>query len=84
MDGSIVFKNSAFKRGYIEEDIYHAIQERRYDELFDGENRYLLIGPDQNGNLMEVLYNLLDDERVRIFHAMKCHKEYYPLLPREE
>ncbi|MDR1786337.1 MAG: hypothetical protein LBR23_07770 [Spirochaetaceae bacterium] len=82
MGGDIVFKDSAFKHGYTEEDIYNAIQERRYDELFDGENRYLLIGSDRNGNLIEILYNLLEDDQIRIFHAMKCRKEYYALLSR--
>jgi uncharacterized DUF497 family protein len=78
----VVFRDSAFKHGYTEEDIYNAIQERRYDEFFDNENRYLLIGPDRNGNLMEILYNITGDDRVRVFHAMKCRKEYYALVSR--
>jgi uncharacterized DUF497 family protein len=77
MDWNIVFKESAFKHGYTEEDIYQVIQNRLYDNLLDeGSNRYLLIGSDHNGNLVEVMYNILDNGKVRIFHAMKCHKAY--------
>jgi hypothetical protein len=48
--------------------------------LEDYENKYLLIGFNTQGNPIEVMYNRIDEERVNVFHAMKCRKG---LLPRD-
>jgi hypothetical protein len=40
----------------------------------------LLIGFDTKGNLIEVMYNIIDENSINIFHAMKCRKEYLKLL----
>jgi hypothetical protein len=45
-------------------------------------NKFLLIGFDLKGNLLEVMYNLVDEETANVFHAMKCRKEMYKYLPR--
>jgi hypothetical protein len=49
-------------------------------------NKYLVIGFDLNGNLLEIMYNLVDEDAdgvgtANVFHAMKCRKEMYQYLP---
>jgi hypothetical protein len=34
-----------------------------------------------NGNLIEVMYNLVDEDIANIFHAMRCRKEFLQKLP---
>ena len=52
------------------------------DELIEGfDNKYLIIGFDLNSNLIEVMYNLVDEDIANIFHAMKCRKEFLQKLP---
>jgi hypothetical protein len=54
-----------------------------YDQLVEGfENKYLLIGFGMRGNLFEVLYNDLGENRVSLFHAMKCRNMLLSLLSR--
>jgi hypothetical protein len=45
-------------------------------------NKYLVIGFDLNGNLLEIMYNLVNEDTANVFHAMKCRKELYQYLPR--
>jgi uncharacterized DUF497 family protein len=54
-----------------------------YDDMLDDDNdKHLLIGFNGNGNLLEILYNVIDDEAIRVFHAMKCTDEFIKLLER--
>jgi len=46
----------------------------------DAENKHLLIGFDRKANLVEVLYNVIADDRIRVFHAMKCRSAFIRLL----
>jgi hypothetical protein len=62
-----------------------------YDERLDdsdGEEdldaRYLLIGFDRTANPIEVLYNVIDENTLRVFHAMKCRNMFLPLIKRKE
>jgi len=32
------------------------------------------------GKLLEVMYNLVDDETIRVFHAMECRNSFIDLL----
>jgi hypothetical protein len=85
MDVSIEFNPSAFKHGVTEADIRWAFDTARYDGWFnEGEgpdkNKYLLIGFDRNGNPLEILYNIIDEKTINVFHAMKCGSNYYYLL----
>jgi hypothetical protein len=47
-------------------------------EGFD--NKYVVVGFDMNRNLIEVMYNLVDEDIVNIFHAMKCRGEFLRML----
>ena len=46
--------------------------------LPDYTNKYLLVGFDTHGNPIEVMYNRIDEERINVFHTMKCRKEFLP------
>jgi uncharacterized DUF497 family protein len=84
MDIDIKFTRSAFKHGVTEADIRWAIDTAKYDGKIeneeDAENKWLLIGFDQNANPIEVYYNILDHNTVRVFHAMKCRKDFKRLI----
>jgi hypothetical protein len=78
----IVFKKSALGHKLSEVDIRHAFMNPYYDgpiEDNDAENRYIRIGFDRDGNLLEILYNEYEDH-VCIFHAMKCRSIFFHLL----
>jgi len=47
-------------------------------------NKYLVIGFDLKGNLLEIMYNLVDEDTANVFHAMRCRKEMYQYLPRSK
>ena len=83
MDYEIKFRQSAFKHGLTDADIRHAFETMKYDAEFDEpdtENKHLLIGFDRKANLIEVLYNPIDENSVRVFHAMKCRNLFLSLL----
>jgi hypothetical protein len=77
MDEEFVFKASAFKHGIVEPDIRHAFEVRLYDHILPGdEDKNLLLGVDRNGNLLEIVYNVLESDVINVFHAMPCRKAY--------
>jgi len=85
MDITIEFNPSAFKHGYTEADIRWAFDTAKYDGWFnDGKeqdkDKFLLIGFDKNGNPLEILYNIIDDNTINVFHAMKCSKIYHDFI----
>jgi hypothetical protein len=72
-----LFHESAFRHDCTEEDIRRAFSLPRFDGLMEGYfNKFLLTGFDTRGNLIEVMYNLLDEEAAWVFHAMPCRPEY--------
>jgi hypothetical protein len=74
---------SAFKHGVTISDIDCAMAVPLVDRLMEKHvNKYLVIGFDLNGNLLEIMYNLVDEDIANVFHAMKCRKEMYQYLPR--
>jgi uncharacterized DUF497 family protein len=77
----VEFNPAAFKHDVSEADILRAIDMFLYqDPLEEFENRYLLIGFDTKGVLLEVMYNLIDEQSINVFHAMPCRKAFYSLL----
>ena len=66
-----------------EADIYKAFDTVQIDAEIDEikfQGKYLLIGFDSSANLMEIMYNVIGDGKIRVFHAMKCRKTFLPLL----
>ena len=87
MDVVIKFTDSAFKHGVNEADIRWAIDTAKYDGFIneeDAESKRLLIGFDRNANPLEIMYNILDSDTVRVFHAMKCRNSFKHLLEKEK
>ena len=79
---NITINESALKHKEItEDDILRALALPLVDRLMPKyQNKYLLIGFDRNGNLLEVMYNIRTDGSYNVFHAMKCRKEFYYLI----
>jgi len=81
MDVVIEYNPSAFKHNITESAIRYAIMNVIYDDIWDDtEDKHLLLGFDNNGNLLEIMYNIIDDNTVNVFHAMNCQSIYYHLL----
>ena len=78
---TVIINESALKHKDItEKDILRVLELPLVDRLMpEYENKYLLIGFDLNGNLLEVMYNIRTDGSYNVFHAMKCRKEFYRL-----
>ena len=72
-----VFNQSAFKHGIAEYDIRMAFARPLFDGLLeDYDNKFLLTGFDTRGNILEIMYNLVDEHTAHIFHAMRCRKAF--------
>jgi hypothetical protein len=81
MPAHITFNPAAFKHGVTEADIRRAIDIYIYeDPLGDYENKYLLLGYDTKGTLLEIMYNIIEDENINVFHAMPCRRAFYNLV----
>jgi hypothetical protein len=77
MEPEIIFIPSAFEHGVKEADIRHAFKTHISDVLMAGfDNKYFIAGFDCTGNLLEIMYNREDDDSVKVFHAMKCRKQF--------
>ena len=73
----IHFNPSAFKHGFTQADILKAVESKIYEGPVEGfENKYAIIGFDSKGNLLEILYNIIDSESINIFHAMGCRNSF--------
>ena len=79
----IEYTKSAFKHSISEADIHHAMLHPVFDEMQDSDSgKHLLLGFDHNMNMLEIVYNIIDEQRFKVFHAMKCRNSYYALLGR--
>lgn len=72
---------SARRYGIEDADIDHAVRHAKVvDEVAEDPLRYLLIGPDRSGNLLEVI--VLDrPQGPAAIHAMTLRTKYRRLLP---
>ena len=80
---NIVYKPSAFLHKISKDDIQYAFLNPYYDGPIEDysniENRYIRLGFDRSGNLLEIMYNEYENVYC-IFHAMKCRSIYLHLL----
>jgi hypothetical protein len=44
-------------------------------------NKYIVLGFDTAGNLLEIMYNEMEDGGLNVFHAMPCRSIFESLLP---
>ncbi|GHU68280.1 hypothetical protein AGMMS49983_20740 [Clostridia bacterium] len=64
----IEFNESAFRHGISETDVRNAVESFVFDEEMDGySNKYMLLGFDVNGLLIEIMYNIVDEKVLRSF-----------------
>ena len=71
MKQEMVYVPSAFKHGYTQDDIEQAVKTKIYEDTLEGEDdTNVIIGFDTVANPIEVFYNIIDDETIRVFHAM--------------
>ncbi|GBU20264.1 hypothetical protein R80B4_00140 [Fibrobacteres bacterium R8-0-B4] len=83
MDLKIEFNQSAFRHNATKPDIRFAIDTAIYDASIDADdvdNKFLIIGFDSNANLLEVMYNVVDEGTINVFHAMRCRKQFLHLI----
>ena len=83
---NIRINKSAYKHKITEADIRRVLSRPRFDGGIDeaDENKYLTIGFDTNGNLLEIMYNIIDEQSINVFHAMKCRKTFLKYLDNKE
>jgi hypothetical protein len=82
MEITIEFNPSAFGHNITESSIRQAIKNPVYNDVLDEfANKNLLLGFDNSGKLLEIIYNDIDERSINVFHAMRCRKCYYHLLP---
>jgi hypothetical protein len=83
MEVVVKFVPSAFKHGITRTDIYHVLNHAEYDDVLDDDNeKHLVLGFDNQANLLEILYNVIDERTVKVFHAMRCTHNFRGLLNR--
>jgi hypothetical protein len=73
---NIEFNEAAFKHDITEVNIRYAMWHPLHEQLLeDYINKWLIVGYDTVGNLIEVAYNIIDDDTVNVFHAMPCRNK---------
>ena len=83
MDVTLEFNQAAFSHNITKEDIQFAFDTARYDGSIDedeSDNKYLVIGFNRDANPIEVMYNVIDENTINVFHAMKCRKNFLHLI----
>ena len=81
MDIIVEFNKSAFRHHISKEDILHALKTKIYAAAIDGfSEKYAVIGFDRAGNPLELVYNLIDDNTISVFHAMKLRPSFVKML----
>ena len=81
MDAVIKFNRAAFKHGITAADIVRAFETFIYEDPVDGaDNKYLLLGFNLQGNLIEVMYNRINEDAINVFHAMPCRRAFRDLM----
>jgi hypothetical protein len=77
----IEFNEAAFRHDVSEANIRYALWHPLYEELLEVYvNKWLVVGYDTAGNLIEVAYNIIDDDTINVFHAMPCRKKFLTQL----
>ena len=72
----LIFVPSVFKHGVSEADILHAYKTLIYDFPLQGFiNKWVFIGFNRAGNPIEVFYNPIGENTIKVFHAMGCQEK---------
>jgi hypothetical protein len=69
--------SSAMRHGQSKDDILCALERSIYDEMLESDpNKTLSIGYDGNAKLLEIIFHVITEEHIVVFHAMPCRKYY--------
>jgi uncharacterized DUF497 family protein len=72
---------SARRHGIEDGDIHHVVENAlAIEDAGEDPDRWLVLGPDRAGNLLEVVV-LVTDERQIAIHAMPMRSKFRRLLP---
>ena len=59
------------------EDIFYTLEQSIHDETLQTDpNKTLSIGFDSKARLLEIIFHVISDEHIVVFHAMPCRKTY--------
>jgi len=74
--------HSAFRQDVQADDMQHVLNNAlAIEEVADGPIRYLVLGPDRSGNLLELV--VMDrPQGPAVIHAMPMTEQYRGLLPK--
>ena len=73
MEPDFVFVSSAFKHGVTKDDIIHAYRTMILKGVLEGyHDKHAFIGFNRAGNPIEIFYNPVGDDTIKVFHAMGC------------
>lgn len=73
--------DSARKHGAADADILHAIDHAlAFEDAGEDPDRWLLIGPDTAGNLLEVVVMIANEGNQIVIHAMPMRDKYRRLV----
>jgi len=68
---------SANKHGVDNDNILFGLEQCIYDETLENEpNKTLAIGFNKIGELIEIIFSVVSENKIVIFHSMKCRKSY--------
>ena len=68
---------SANKHGVDNDNILYGLEQCIYDEVLDNEpNKTLAIGFDKKGMLIEIIFSVVSENKIVVFHSMKCRKPF--------
>jgi len=81
MDVIVEFNEAAFRHNISKEDILNALKTKIYAAAIEGlSEKYAVIGFDLAGNPLEIMYNLINDNTIKVFHAMKVRRSFIKML----
>jgi uncharacterized DUF497 family protein len=73
----IIIHPAALKHGFSENDILAAFSNMIDNYALVGESdKEIAIGWAGSGQLLEVIYLILDNSNIMVIHVMKCRKQY--------
>ena len=82
-DVSVEILPSAIRHGQSKDDILYALERSIYDETLESDpNKTLAIGYDGNAKLLEVIFHVLSEKHIVVFHSMPCRKHYIERMGR--
>ena len=68
---------SANKHGVDNDSILYGLEQCIYDEVLENEpNKTLAIGFDKKGELIEIIFSVVSENKIVVFHSMKCRKTF--------